>query len=588
MKTVFIFFINFFVVFSAFTQPGTLDKSFGDTGVVITPVYGGLQALGLQSNGRIIAGGALIKDVNNSIYGSVLVGYLPSGQLDNSFGDEGISFVNDQKDVASVAITAYNKIITINSNDDITITQYSPDGKPDSAFGENGRVHHLYSGIDAISPKAIKIQEDGKIVITGAAYFLDEDQAYEPKIITARFNADGSIDESFAGVGYALLDYKIANALVVLPDGKIIIGGNTGLEEKFIIACYLPDGNLDEAFGDKGINIVNFNNQRDYINALDVQPDGKIVAAGVENYLFGNMIAARFLSNGTLDESFGNGGFTLIKFQNGSQARTMALQNDGRIILGGYSNPSVGIFYFALAALDKNGMIDSSFGASGLVETNIEGKEYGRASVLQPDGKIVLAGMNTTATNFVLARYNNGAQNKPIALIKKWIKNHILHWQNVQTTGIAAYAIEQSNAAAGGFTQIARVPAAATNTYSYALPATAAGPLPATNYYRINALNESGNVIASTPVISDVVAAAAPVLSVYPNPVHDVLQVKGLNKETTYRVSIVNVAGNAVSAASVANTAAYSFNIAGLSKGVYYVSIVSGGEKILQTKFVKE
>lgn len=589
MKAISIFLIYCLIALTTVAQSGTLDKNFGDTGVVFTALYGGLETVALQSNSRIIAAGEWTKNFDSD-YGSVLVGYLPSGVLDSSFGNDGISFVNDHSDITSVAVLGNDKMITVNAyslTHIIILSKYLANGNLDSIFGDNGQIQHSFSGVDAIAARVVKIQQDGKIVITGAAYFIDDDRAYEPKIITARFNADGSVDKSFGGKGYVLMEGEIANALVIQPDGKIVIGGNTGLQQKFILARYLPDGNLDEQFGNGGILTANYNNHEDYINALALQQDGKIVAAGVEAYETGNMITARFLPDGNLDKSFGVNGFTIVKFEDGSQARSVALQSDGKIILAGYSNPALHVFYFALVRLNATGVIDSSFGTNGVTETNIDGKSYGLACTLQVDGKIILGGINSDATNFVLARYNNDVQNKtPIARIKKWIEHHILHWQNLQASNnIAYYTIERSNNANGGFKQLAKVQSSsAHNVYAYTLPASESNESSTVNYYRINAVNNTGNIIASA-VIEDAADAA---ISVYPNPVKNILHINGLNENVKYQIRITDEKGNVFAKASVNKASSYNFNVQSLHRGNYYAVIISLSHKPVTIQFVKE
>ena len=461
MKNISIFFICCLITINIFAQPGTLDRSFGDTGVVITQFSSSLlSVIAIQPDNKIIAAG---QGAVNNINGFLLSRYLTNGSLDTSFGIAGISLINNIAAIHSIVILDDNSIMAAGSgygpDQHIQLAKYSSDGNLDSSFGENGQIDKSFQGVDAMSVRAAKLQQDGKIVIAGAAYFLDGEYAYQPKIMTARFNADGSVDKSFGGKGYVLLEGKIANALIIQPDGKIVIGGDTGLENMFITARYLPDGSLDTGFGHNGIITTSFNHNREYINALALQPDGKIIAAGKEDFYIagGNMGIVRYLPDGSLDESFGNGGLETVQFKNSSEATGMALQTDGKIVLTGSSGNLYDTSYLAVARLNANGLIDSSFGTNGLTETNIDGLDFGTACALQQDGKIILGGQDKSI-NLLLARYNNDVQNKnPIARIKKWIEHHILHWQNLQANNIAYYTIEQSNNATNGFTQIAKV-----------------------------------------------------------------------------------------------------------------------------------
>ncbi|SFQ47342.1 T9SS type A sorting domain-containing protein, partial [Parafilimonas terrae] len=236
-------------------------------------------------------------------------------------------------------------------------------------------------------------------------------------------------------------------------------------------------------------------------------------------------------------------------------------------------------------------------GTNGVVTTAIPNYyAYANSISLQPDGKIVAAGNALPPDseqqpyyNLALARYNNGSQRSLIARIKKWIKNHHLYWQGIADDGsIAYYSINQSNNATGSFTEIAKVYPTEKNLYSYALSATAANAQPA-SYYRINAVDARGDIVASA-VINDVDAAMAATntLHIYPNPVKNTLHIEGLDASLNYKLSIVNAQGNIVAATAIANVTAYNFNVAGLKKGVYYATASTAGNQIFSTKFIKE
>ncbi|SFQ55366.1 T9SS type A sorting domain-containing protein [Parafilimonas terrae] len=576
MKTIFTFFVCCLTALTLFAQPGTLDRSFGDTGVVITPIYGELLTIGLQSDGKIIAAGAstsLDKD------GSTLARYLNDGTIDSSFGENGISTLNNQAAVYSLAILDDDNIIVLATNNNIVLAKYLSDGKLDSTFGVNGQTIKAFPGKE-IFMRAVKVQQDGKIVATGGAFLSSES---EYKIFTARFNTNGSPDESFGNDGYTMLDGFVANSLLIQPDGKIVVGGDTGLDDMFITARYLPDGSLDESFGNNGVVTTKISNHRSYINALALQPDDKIIAVGSKDYGEGGMLAVRYMPDGSLDESFGDAGFTNLNFNNGSEAYSTLLQPDGKIILSGACN---NFSDFAMARLKTNGIIDSSFGENGLLITDAGGEAISNSASLQKDGKIILGGSDYS-TNFILARYNNNIQNNsPIARLKKWIKHHILHWQDLQSGNVAYYTIERSNNKAGGFHQIAKINKQATETYSYALPSTLNNSLQTMNYYRINAVDNSGNITASA-LLSDAETEEAATVSIYPNPVKNMLYIKGLDASASYSLQVSNRQGNIVAKATIKQASLYKLNVERLPKGVYYLKLVSG-INITDLKFVKE
>ena len=167
-------------------------------------------------------------------------------------------------------------------------------------------------------------------------------------------------------------------------------------------------GVLDETFGGDGSVNGDSLNGDDYAKALLLQPDGKLLAGG---YTFdgvdSDFALARFDDDGSPDTGFGNNGWVITDFGGNDEARAMLLQPDGKIILAGYTDAGPN-FDFALARYHPNGSLDTSFAADGLLVSDLNGEHdsaYGAA--LQPDGKLVLTGFtfNGSDNDIVLARY---------------------------------------------------------------------------------------------------------------------------------------------------------------------------------------
>jgi uncharacterized delta-60 repeat protein len=188
----------------------------------------------------------------------------------------------------------------------------------------------------------------------------------------------------------------------------------------FAVARYNPDGSLDTTFGTNGKVTTDFNNRPDNLNALALQPDGKIVAAGISlNFAnFYNFGLARYNPDGSLDASFGSGGKVTTDFfgfdGEDDEAFAVAVQTDGKIIAAGTANLRGD---FGLARYNADGSLDASFGTGGKVTTDFNGKaDVGSSMTLQPDGKIIVAGIanvtapppnaQNTSGDFALARYN--------------------------------------------------------------------------------------------------------------------------------------------------------------------------------------
>lgn len=260
-----------------------------------------------------------------------------------------------------------------------------------------------------------RVRSDGKLLVWGDFSRL----AGVERTAIALLNADGSVDESFrppeillghrrlAGLGSGQVSFS-ANAVVssveIQPDGKLLLVGSfsrvNGNPRTKLVRLY-ADGRVDESFGSN----LHFDGA---IISLVVQPDGRIVVGGAFEHINGERrpFIARLLSDGSVDTSFQpNGGPTSDWFVS---ILTMALQVDGKILMGGFFKNVDGRPMLNLARLNPDGTFDPTFklrnGASGPV---------GRIRQ-QPDGKIVVGGVFDTLGNRAskkLARLNADGSN---------------------------------------------------------------------------------------------------------------------------------------------------------------------------------
>jgi uncharacterized delta-60 repeat protein len=196
----------------------------------------------------------------------------------------------------------------------------------------------------------------------------------------------------------------------------------------------LNAGALDATFGNGGIALGSFG-MNTSADAVAVQPDGKVVVAGMSSGVdTANFVVARYTSAGVLDTSFGNGGQASVWFNLGAEsfegATGVVIQPDGKIVVVGTASSIRHSSDFALARLNADGKLDSSFGNNGTVLTsfgssnsNFRVDAAASAVALQRDGKIVVAGSATFTwengppppgvalyTDFAVARYNSNGQ----------------------------------------------------------------------------------------------------------------------------------------------------------------------------------
>jgi uncharacterized delta-60 repeat protein len=239
----------------------------------------------------------------------------------------------------------------------------------------------------------------------------------------------GSLDSTF-GVGgkvsTQITGNEVAQAMIIQPDGKIVVGGYNvmpGVSLNFALVRYNTNGHLDTSFGAGGKVSTDFFGSSDQIQALAIQPDGKIIAAGYaymgQTFNTADFALARYNSDGSLDESFGTGGKLTADFVdedliNEDLAYKVVVQPDGKIIAVGSSQnqsvPNSPLSFAALVRFNSDGSLDTDFGADGKV-INTFGSTYARAhaALLQPDGKIVIAGYANipgSGSDFAIARYN--------------------------------------------------------------------------------------------------------------------------------------------------------------------------------------
>lgn len=342
---------------------------------------------------------------------------VTTGQVDTGFGRTGIitTQIGSSDDAAyGVAIQADGKIVAVgsgtSSTPDFAIVRYNPDGSLDNSFGTGGRVITPFGNSSDVA-YAVAIQSDGKIVAAGTT---NNGSNYD--FALARYRADGSLDPSFGSGGKVTTalgnSNDLAFAVVIQTDGNIVAGGYgySGAPNYFGLARYYPNGALDPSFGTGGKVLTPIGGADDYIASLALQTDGRIVAAGYAAIASNlDFALARYNTDGSLDSSFnGTGKITTAIGTQNDVANSVKIQGDGKIVAAGYATTASNID-IALVRYNTNGSLDTSFGTNGKVTTAIgSGNDFAQASVIQANGKIVIAGGSFTGSNedFAIVRYN--------------------------------------------------------------------------------------------------------------------------------------------------------------------------------------
>jgi uncharacterized delta-60 repeat protein len=330
-----------------FTSTGALDPTFGSGGEVATAIgssYDVANAVAIQSDGRILAVG---QSSNGSNADFALVRYTTSGALDPSFGSGGkvTTPVLSSNDIAeAVAVQSDGKIIAAGgafdgSYYDVALARYTGAGALDPTFGSGGTV------VTAIGPRAdaafaVAVRPDGKILIAGVAY----KGTNRLDFALVRYTSAGALDPSFGSGGKVTTNFgsgtrDLARAIALQPDGKIVVAGysaNPAVRD-FALARYGASGGLDPTFGSNGKVVTATAIGDDQANAVALQTDGKIVAAGSSVQGSGaDFAVARYEASGILDGTFGSGGVVITDFTGtDDRAFGMALQPDGKIVAAG-------------------------------------------------------------------------------------------------------------------------------------------------------------------------------------------------------------------------------------------------------------
>ncbi|MCB8924158.1 MAG: tandem-95 repeat protein [Ardenticatenaceae bacterium] len=419
----FLFFLGMNLVVKA-ASPGDLDGTFGFglSGITYTDIgtasLDEAHAVALLSDGTFIVGGASDDDF-------ALVKYTDVGAVDTSFGSSGKVVTNISGSnvdlIEDLVIQSDGSIVAVGTstgtNSSIAVVRYSSSGALDSGFGSSGIVNTTLGGTFAMGT-AVALQTNGQIIIGGTR---DDD------FVVARLNSsDGSLDTTFNSTGYNTADFTgradEGHGLVIQSSGAIVIGGfaNQGDDQDFGIARFTSSGALDSSFGSSGIATADpSGGSNDLAYALAEQSTGALVLAGFSEMADEETTLARFTADGVLDTTFGSSG-TVVTSNPGLADFTydLAVQpTDKLVVIGFTQNGAPNNEDFRVARYNGDGTLDSNFGGTGIVYTDIgtvlsngNHQDEAYAVAVQPDNRIIVVGLTDVTSgdkNFAVARYES-------------------------------------------------------------------------------------------------------------------------------------------------------------------------------------
>jgi uncharacterized delta-60 repeat protein len=340
-------------VLARYKADGTLDETFGvaGTGLVSTDISGGADeayGVALQSDGRIIVVGKARVGSSDDF---AVVRYDIDGVLDTTFGTQGkvmTDFAGGRDRAFGVAIQTDDRIVVVGDaimpapgNTDFAVARYSANGAPDPTFDGDGKLNTDIGGGVDIAHNVVMQGSEGAILVSGVLT-LGGSPVLENGGL-ARYSANGALDTGFGTQGRRTIpSLSVGEALALQGDGRILIAGSApvGGDTHFALMRLTVNGGNDGSFGTGGLATVGFSTQDDYARAIALRPDGGILVAGQTSNLSNPDFAIALLdSSGTLDDSFdADGKLTVDFFGSFDGAENVALQSDGKIVVGGFAS----------------------------------------------------------------------------------------------------------------------------------------------------------------------------------------------------------------------------------------------------------
>jgi RNA polymerase sigma factor (sigma-70 family) len=431
-------------------RAGRVDVSFGEGGTVPIQVVGTPTklppAVALQADGKVVVLTAT-GEIGDDPRRHVLARYQADGRLDAGFGQGGfatvgfapIGVVTNPSSRPRVVVQPDGKILVgVDrggtgrpwTHTDLGLQRFLPDGTPDPGFGESGTV-----GVNVGLPSpeggrldlsdiftGLALQEDGKILVSGVTF---GPPGAEGVFALARLLPSGALDASFGDDGRVTTDFPVcfdgiprsmatAYDLAVGPGGRIALVGSCRTCEgpgsrssvDLALAVYDASGLLDLTFGDGGRLVLDLGGQgqverlsHDEAHAVAFAPDGSLLVAGSAS---DRLMLARLDASGRLDRDFGDGGIVLGGTGRGGRGRVIALQGDGKILVGGVEgrfgpdrNPYVldpNVRDFGLARIWPDGTLDRGFGVEGIIQSDLGEEDSVEGLAVAPDGTIYVLG----------------------------------------------------------------------------------------------------------------------------------------------------------------------------------------------------
>lgn len=441
--------------------PGDLDPSFGDHGRAWVDArsghpYGYYKVpIARQADGKIVVAGTTAGDSSVSVTrfgqdGSIDPTFGIGGTTRLDFGAGRIASMNAMTIGADGRIVLAGQVVTglQPTTRDIVLARLDSNGSPDATFGSGGRVTlEFRSGYDN-SATAVTVLPDGRIVI--AAGSQQANSAIPEVTGVFRLKPDGTADTGFGAAGRVIVGDEASHSrlfgLQALPDGRLLACGDAMPDRSsiYFAARLMPDGNFDPKFGRNGKSYANDSVGVAY--ACIVRPDGRVLLAG------GDGSSGRVVqldSAGDLDRAFGDNGVATIRYACNAWCRenlglagipggyftdVLVMPDGGLVAAGNSPGGDLGV-----ARLDNSGHPDPRFGGDGkrvfdLGHNASSSGCSGAALLLQPDGRLIAAGLGWKAATILRMNMDDSPGASVVGFLPSWTNLYANEGDNMRVT----------------------------------------------------------------------------------------------------------------------------------------------------------
>lgn len=356
---------------------GRLDASFAAGGLFVRDLPGNddaFDSVAVQPDGAVVVSGP-----------DGLLRLDAGGVPDPSFTSAGVA--------GRVVLQPDGRIVVLGLDD---LTRLRTDGALDVGFGLDGVVRLVDAFLAAGSEvRALARQPNGKLVVGGVI---------GNQLALARWDARGDLDLGFGNDGVVVTPVtpggSRAEAVVATPDNGLVVAGIARFDQpvvgavRFLVARYLADGRPDPSFGSGGIVTTDLGGAA-WATSVARLADGRVVVGGLDRGAAGDMLVARYRTDGTLDPSFGRGGVAVTDLGEApdpSASLALILGANAAVVAAhtGGGDEACGV---ALVRYRADGTLDPTFGAGGVARDDTGSCDVTLALALAPDGRIVTSGV---------------------------------------------------------------------------------------------------------------------------------------------------------------------------------------------------